>query len=251
MSPDRSYEREAIEGLRAHLHSAGHDAKITGWPEEESRNALTVDAELLIDGTAWALEHARVTPHSALPAARQHCCKKLCCKLQPLAEKAGVTLMLSLYPPFGKALANDYYEQVKTLAEEALGEAPHEARDGQTFVSAEPGDPGVLISFWSTDDDPLVRNQVSQVLVPLLDKKLATPGKRLLRAKECGIPTMLLLDQQPDPAAEQDSMWLPLPETIGLVLADWCAAHPGRVDAAWLRSEGGTFHMLPVNAHRE
>jgi hypothetical protein len=88
-----------------------------------------------------------------------------------------------------------------------------------------------LISYVDTAGSRGISDQVEAGIRDALEKKLTG---QLARAKDCGLPVALLIDQVPRPG-RQGTVRSASPRLIARAVQESLNAHPGVVDQIWLR----------------
>jgi hypothetical protein len=238
MSAKEAHEDEALVALADELNSRGRKAVIVRSPDRDPSDPLTVDAIIRIDGQDWAVDHCMLSSPPDLPGALTAAEKALQPRLDAVAEQYQCGLIVT-YQPQSKARhdkqhIDDYYDEVVRAAERAaqtgcfVGE-PDDFVTADRFSSSPPV--AHLISYVDTAGSRGISDQVEAGIRDALEKKLTG---QLARAKDCGLPVALLIDQIPR-LGRQGTVRSASPRLIARAVQESLNAHPGIVDQIWLR----------------
>lgn len=235
----KSFEREALAGLCAHLSSNGLPSMVMSHPEDDPNDPLTVDARLDIAGMAFAADHSRVQYDNRRIPAERAAEQYLLPKLDEISNQTGYLLHVQMCAPRwnrGTIKPVTRYDEIIALASRAASYRKT-LKQGATRVVVQPGGPGKSSLSFFAEDDPLVETQVELGLHDVLDSKLTG---QLKRAKESGEQVLLLLDQVPERDGD-GTLWLAVGGTVQIVVKRLLNLHPGVVDQVWLRGPNGKY----------
>ncbi len=155
-------------------------------------------------------------------------------RLEEVASSNGCQLFVSFNLPQSAAMGTPwgvgYYDDLVRLAQSAATTREMTAGD-DGFAMVQPllgGEPVVFLTpFTDTTGTPLIGAQVEAGLRDPLLKKLTG---QLRRAKDAGLPTALLLDQNPRPGGHSHTVWNAGPTTIAAVTQRIVDSQPGVLD---------------------
>lgn len=234
----RTWERQAIADLCGIV-----GAKVIGFPEDEPANDLTVDALVLREDRRWAVEHTRLTLHSALRPASEEAQRELKPYLEVLSASVGIGIVVTVQPPTGVSSARRrrHYEALRRRVDEAVHAMEDEVLDDGTQILLTRGTSRAEVNTWMQHTADL-RQYVADQRAPLIRRKLE---RQLAPAKAAGLKTLLLCDQQAPPSSQQWSFWLARsPSTVLGGLLPVLREFHKTLDELWLRDMEGGYHPL-------
>jgi len=238
MSAKEAHEDEALAALTDELNSRGRKAAIIRSPDRDPSDPLTVDAIIRIDGQDRAVDHCMLSSPPDLPGALAAAEKALQHRLDAVAEQYQCGLNVTYQPQSAarhdKQHIDDYYDDVVRAAERAAQTGSF-AGEPDDFMTADPFPSSLpvayLISYVDTAGSTGISDQVEAGIRDALEKKLT---RQLARAKDCGLPVALLIDQIPRPG-RQGTVRSASPRLTARAVQESLNAHPGIVDQVWLR----------------
>jgi hypothetical protein len=249
--PETTFEREAIAEFLDQLRAqVGAEVEIVSHPEDDPKDPLTVDAAVRVDDELWAIDHMRLAYEPTVVPAGDEAARKLRLPLEELANQGGCSLAVGVFPPRHDTRTrleiDSYYSNILAKAEVVVssGEDWFDL-DGFTSVrvlerGSRPDAEAVQIQTWLAESGSIEDQVAAALKAPLAEKLLG----QLAVAKRAGYRVMLLIDQVPDPARRQPTLFLASWSTVKIVVDRIMAPYPGVVDSVWFRARDRSFKNL-------